>query len=120
MSNVKKSSKVPKVVKVEKNKSIPVVESESPQKREPKKRASRAKKQPTKEDALKILMEDSNSLKKLIEDLKADEIKLQSSGLLLKCVPELIKGELQNLDEEQKEVDEKYQEVLAIPDEVSQ
>jgi hypothetical protein len=122
MSNVKKpakSTKVVKAVKVEKIKSAPIVsEEESPQKPEPKKRASRAKKQPTKEEVLQQLMEASNGLKKLIQDLKEDEMKFNSSGLSLKCISELVTGELQNLDEEQKEVDEKYQAVLALPDEV--
>ena len=46
--------------------------------------------------------------------LKEDEQKLQGCGLQLKQVPELIKGELANLEEEHKEIDEKIQELLSL------
>ena len=60
-------------------------------------------------------MEASNELKKLIDDLKDDEKKLKNSGLVLTHVSELIEGELDNSAEELKDVDENYQEVLAMP-----
>ena len=83
---------------------------------EPKKRASRAKAKPTKEEVLKILAADSAEMIKLIQELKEDEQKLQGCGLQLKQVPELIKGELANLEEEHKEIDEKIQELLSLPE----
>jgi hypothetical protein len=79
-------------------------------KAEPKKRASRAKKQPTREEALKLLLDTSNELKQIIVDLKEDEIKV--SSMQLKKIPELIKETLANLDEDQKEVEEQYNELL--------
>ena len=47
-------------------------------KAEPKKRASRAKKQPTREEALKLFLDASNELKQNIQDLKEEEIKISS------------------------------------------
>ena len=43
-------------------------------KAEPKKRASRAKKQPTRDEALKMLLDASNELKQNIQDLKNKDI----------------------------------------------
>ena len=63
------------------------------------------------------MLEASNGLKKLIVDLKDDETKLKSSGLVLTHVSELIEGELENLAEELKDVDQNYQEVLEMPTE---
>ena len=121
MSSDKVKTVKPKVVRVlkEKKASVEVPRSEPIDipivKPEPKKRASRAKKQPTRDEALQQLMEASNGLKKLIVDLKDDEMKLKSSGLVLTHVSELIEGELENLAEELKDVDQNYQEVLAMP-----
>ena len=47
-------------------------------KAEPKKRASRAKKQPTREEAFKLLLDALNELKQNIQDLKEEEIKISS------------------------------------------
>lgn len=102
--------KVAKIPKVE----APVPPVQEAPKPEPKKRASRAKPKPTKEELLKVLSESCTEMKKLIQELKEDESKLQ--GMDLKQVHELIKGELANLEEEQKEVDEKIQELLSLPD----
>ncbi len=57
---------------------------------------------------------------KLIHELKEDEKKLnrldESMQLKLYQVPELIKGELANLAEEQKEIDEKIDELSCLPE----
>ena len=119
MSSDKAKTVKPKVVRVlkEKKTSVEVPRSEPVDipKPEPKKRPSRAKKPPTRDEALAQLLEASNGLKKLIVDLKDDEMILKSSGLVLTHVSELIEGELESLAEELKDVDQNYQEVLAMP-----
>ena len=119
MSSDKPKTVKPKVVRVlkEKKASVEVPKSEPiPMlKSESKKRPLTAQKQPTRDEALQQLMEASNGLKKLIVDLKEDETKMKSSGLVLAHVSELIQGELDNLAEELKDVDQNYQEVLAMP-----
>ena len=116
MSSDKPKTVKPKVVRVKKESvSVPKSEPIDIPKPEPKKRPSRARKQPTRDEALQQLMEASNGLKKLIDDLKEDETKLKSSGLVLTHVSELIEDELENLAEELKDVDQNYQEVLAMP-----
>ena len=121
MSSDKPKTVKPKVVRVlkEKKVSVEVPRSEPIDipKPEPPKRKSRAKKPPTRDEALQQLLEASNGLKKLIVDLKDDETKLKSSGLVLTHVSELIEGELENLAEELKDVDQNYQEVLEMPTE---
>lgn len=80
---------------------------------EPVKKRIRAKKQkPTKEEKLKSLTESSNELKQIIQELKEDEMRL--SSMPLKKVPELLKETLNNLDEDLKEIEEIYQELLAM------
>ena len=116
MSSDKPKTLKPKVVRVKKESvSVPKSEPIDIPKPEPKKRPSRARKQPTRDEALQQLMEASNGLKRLIVDLKGDETKMKSSGLVLTHVSELIQGELDNLAEELKDVDQNYQEVLAMP-----
>ena len=121
MSSDKVKTVKPKVVRVlkEKKASVEVPRSEPIDipKPEPKKRASRARPKPTRDEALVQLLEASNGLKKLIVDLKEDDTKLKSSGLVLTHVSELIEGELDNLAEELKDVDQNYQEVLEMPTE---
>ena len=125
MSSDKPKIVKPKVVRVlkEKKASVEVSKSEPIDipmvKTEPKKRASRARKQPTRDEALQQLLDASNGLKKLIVDFKDDEMKLKSSGWVLTHVFEMIEGELENLAEELKDVDQNYQEVLAMPAEQS-
>ena len=116
MSSDKPKTVKPKVVRVKKESvSVPKSEPIDIPKPEPKKRPSRARKQPTRDEALQQLIEASNGLKKLIADFKDDKMKLKSSGLVLTHVSELIDGELQNLEEELKDVDQNYQKVLAMP-----
>ena len=79
-------------------------------KAEPKKRASRAKKQPTREEALKFLLDASNELKQNIQDLKEEEIKI--SSLQLKILPELIKETLTYLNEDLEDAEGQYNELL--------
>ena len=62
-------------------------------KAEPKKRASRAKKQPTREKTSKLLLDASNELKQNIQE------KIQISSLQLKLLPELIKETLTDLNQ---------------------
>ena len=117
MSSDKVKTVKPKVVRVlkEKKASVEVPRSEPIEIKAKPQRKSRARKPPTRDEALQQLMEASNGLKKLIVDLKDDEMKLKSSGLVLTHVSELIEGELENLAEELKDVDQNYQEVLAMP-----
>ena len=116
MSSDKPKTVKPKVVRVKKEQvSVHKFEPIDIPKPDPKKRPSRARKMPTRDEALQQLMEASNGLKKLIDDLKDDETKLKGSGLVLTHVSELIEGELENLAEELKDVDQNYQEVLAMP-----
>ena len=124
MSSDKPKTVKPKVVRVlkEKKVSVEVPRSEPidiPEPAEaslkPKKRKSRAKQPPTKEESMKALMDTSNELKQIVVDLKEDETKL--SGMTLKQLPALLKETLQNLDEDIKEIDEQYNELLALPSE---
>ena len=110
----------PKVIRVKKEKEVSPVDVPRSEpvdipKPEPPKRKSRAKKVPSKEEAMKALMDASNELKQIVVDLKEDESKL--SGMALKQVPALMKETLQNLDEDIKEIDEQYKELLALPSE---
>ena len=65
-----------------------------------------------------MLSDSSTEMNKLIQELQEDEMKLQ--GMVLKQVPELIKGELANLDDEQKEIHEKLQELSSLPESKSE
>lgn len=81
-----------------------------------KPRAPRAKKQqPTKEEILKQLQEKIDLVKQIRIELQEDEAKI--AGLSLKRVPELISETWPQLDEDEKEVQEKYDELLAVPSE---
>jgi hypothetical protein len=112
MSNAK-STKSPKLVKVVKPvKKDKESENNVVSKPEPKKRASRAKKQLTKEETLKMLSDASNELKQVVLDLKEDEIKL--AAISLKKVPELVKETLKNLEEDIEEINEQHKELLAL------
>lgn len=113
----KKTAVKPKVVRVKKEpvaSDVPRSEPIDIPKPEPPKRKSRAKKVPTKEEAMKALMDASNELKQIVVDLKEDETKLQ--GMVFKQLPALVKETLQNLDEDIKEIDEQYKELMALPD----
>ena len=107
----KKLAAKPKVVRVKKESEVARSEPIDIPK-EPPKRKSRAKKQPTKDEALKALNNASTELKQILVDLKEDESKL--SGMVLKQVPALLKETLQNLDEDIKEIDEQYNELLSL------
>lgn len=61
---------------------------------EPKKRAPRTKKQPTREEAIKLLTDASKDFKQIIQELQEDELRL--SCMQLKKIPELIKETLSN------------------------
>ena len=111
MSKVQKN----KVVKILKEK-VEVPRSEPIEIKEKPQRKSRAKKQPTREEALKSLLDTSNELKQIILDLKEDESKLSGMASQFKKVPELLKVTIENMEEDQKEIDEHYQEILALPD----
>jgi hypothetical protein len=94
------------------------IQEEPKEPKEPKPRKSRAKKQPTREEMLKILLDGSNELKQIIVELKEEESKLVA--LQLHRVPELLKETIGNLEEDVEEMFEKYQELLALPAEVPQ
>ncbi len=74
-----------------------------------KKRVSRAKKQPTREELMKMLLDSSNEVKLIIEELKEDEVKVLS--MTLKRVPELLKETIKNMEEDKEEIDEKLKEL---------
>jgi Zn-dependent M16 (insulinase) family peptidase len=95
---------------------IPVEKKSVEENPEPKKRVSRAKKQLTKEETLKMLEDATNEMTRIIQDLKDDEMILPS--LALKKVPELVKETIKNLEEDKKELDEQHEAVLALPDNV--
>jgi len=59
-----------------------------------------------------MLSVSSNDIKTIIQDLKEDEQKL--SSIPLKKIPELLKETLNNLDEDMKEIDEQYKELLSL------
>lgn len=82
--------------------------------KEKPKRASRAKPKPTKEEVIKMLTDSSNELKQIIQDLKEEDGKIQ--GLGLKRVGELVKETINNLEEDQKEIDEECKELSSIPE----
>ena len=102
MSNVTKPVKAKKTALVSCDSAVAPV---------PKKRAPRVKKAPpTKEESLKILSDASCELTQIITDLKDDEMKL--SCMQMKRVPELVKETLRNLEEDVKEIEVEYRELL--------
>ena len=115
MSSDKPKTVKPQVVRVlkEKKTSVEVPKAEPIEIKEKPQWKSRAKKVPTKEEAMKALMDASNELKQIVVDLKEDEFK--NSGMILKQIPALLQETLQNLDEDIKEIDEQYKELLALP-----
>ena len=64
---------------------------------EPKKRASRAKPKPTREELIKMLVDSQTEIKQIIQELKEDESRIQCMGL--KKVPELLTETLKNMEE---------------------
>jgi predicted metal-dependent hydrolase len=84
-------------------------------KTEPKKRAPRAKKQPSKEEVMKQVLDEINKIKQSMQDLKEDEMKL--SSMQLKLVPTLIKEALEDYTEDLKEVETQYEELKNMPNE---
>lgn len=101
-------------------KTVSVIENPE-EKPAPKKRASRAKKVPSKEELMKTLLDQSDNLKKDIQDYKDDLITLESIpevtyGRPLKLTLELLKEEIGNLEEDLKLANEQYQELLSVPD----
>ena len=83
------------------------------------KQQRKPKKQMTREDALKMLTDTCNELKQIIQDLKEDQMKLQSvsPSMPLKKVNDLINETLNNLNEDLEEINEKYEELKSLPEE---
>ena len=81
---------------------------------EPKKRASRAKTKPTRDELIKMLSDSSNEIKQIIQELKEDETRINGMGL--KKLPELVKETIQNMEEDKQEIDDKYKELMECPD----
>ena len=79
MSNVKQARAV-KSKKQDEDKKVESLEEVKKPDEAPKKRG-RTKKQPTKEEQLKLLSDASIELKKIIQDLKEDEMRTSSMGL---------------------------------------
>lgn len=96
MSSTRKQAK-PKVVKVLPEPAVAPATDVKP------KRTRAPKKQPTKEEMLKMLTDSSTELKQIIQDLKEDETKI--AGLSLKQLPLLISETLKNLNEDCDEID---------------
>ena len=80
-----------------------------------KPRASRAKKQPTREEAMQMLLDGSKELKEIIQDLKEDEVKVLSQVSMYKKLPALLKETISNLEEDEQELQEKYEELKSLP-----
>ena len=91
--------------KVKKNSNLRAKKEVESNKGEAKQR--KAKKQISREDALKMLSDTCNELKQIIQDLKEDQMKLQSSSMPLKKVNDLINETLNNLNEDLEEINEK-------------
>ncbi len=58
---------------------------------------------------MKMLLDSSNEVKLIIEELKEDEVKVLS--MTLKRVPELLKETIKNMEEDKEEIDEKLKEL---------
>lgn len=113
----KRDELVKKVAKHPKMKKIQEENLDSLQK-EPKKKATRTKKQPpSKEEVMKMLLDSSNELSQIIQELK-DEEKLLT-GQPLKRVFELIAETLKNLDEDKNEIDEEYKQLSELKENIA-
>ena len=86
---------MPKVKKVAINESAV---SEVVELVEPKQRKSRAKKLPSKEELIKMLLDSSNELSLIIQGLKEDEKAVQ--GMSLSKVPDLLTETIKNMEED--------------------
>ena len=111
-SNKYRMSEVKKILRQKKLQSVPENKELIAQEKKP--RQSRAKKVPTKEEAMKMMQDTSNELKKIIQDLKDDQLKLAS--IPLKNVPDLIKETLSNLEEDLEEINENYEQLKLLPE----
>ncbi len=97
----------PKVVKEPKPPKEPKVPKPP---KEPKEKKERAKKQePTKEDTLKMLLDAADELKQIQNELKQEESKIES--LSVPRLKELVKETLSNLEEDEKEIRDKHDEL---------
>jgi len=76
---------------------------------EPKPRGRKPKKQPTKDECLKMLLTEMDELKGEIQNLKEDQAKLPSGQF--KVLPDLLHDEIEDMEEELKEIQEKYNEL---------
>lgn len=83
-------------------------------KSEPKKRKSRAKPIPTKEEVLKSLEKESSELTQYITELKEEESKIVT--LDVKTVKELVTDELDEMEESLEEINKKIEEIKALPE----
>jgi hypothetical protein len=103
-------------VKKVRQKKLPTVpeNSESVVVKEKKPRASRAKKVPTKQEAMSMLLNASNELKQVIQDLKDDQMKL--SSMPLKKANELLKESISNIEEDLQDILENYEQLKLLPE----
>lgn len=109
-------------VKKIRQKKLPSVPENSPMpssslKQEPagkKPRASRAKKVPTKEEAMQMLDQSIKELKQIIQDLKEDQVKC--SSMSFKKINELVGETLNNLQEDLEELQENYEQLKLLPE----
>ncbi len=80
--------------------------------KEKKPRASRAKKQPTREEAIDMLEEATRELNELINGLLEDEAKLV--GMSLKKVPDLIKDSISDFQEDMAEIKDELEHLKSV------
>jgi hypothetical protein len=93
----------------------PVPENEQLAPKEPKQRKPRAtKKEPTKEEAMKMLEDACKELEVIIHDLKEDIKTL--NGIKLLKVPELVDDTINNLEEDMEEFKNELDHLKNMPD----
>jgi len=83
-----------------------------------KPRASRAKKPPTKQEAMDMLSNGAKVIREAIQDLKEDQVKC--SSMPLKKVNELIGETLNNLQEDLEDIQENLDQLKLLPDQKSE
>ena len=63
-----------------------------------------------------MLQDTINEVKQIIQELKDEELKITSLSLVK--IPELVKETISNLEEDQQEIQDKHDELLAFYEEV--
>ncbi len=84
----------------------------------PKKKATRKKNGPTRDEQITYFNENIEGAKKLCQELKDDQVKFLASGLDLPSIKHLIEDELLNLDEERAAFEKLLKKLMDEPCEV--